>query len=117
MTALGIDTTDRETTQDWTGLTSGHQRPAKVQAAYDAMIEAWANYNFACDVRLYTPMQLDELREAARNADMDYSQVYALWQYSLQPCECQPGRPNEDERTCPSCRARHELNGDGEMPF
>ena len=102
--------------QDYTGLTSGHQRPAKVEQAYDAMIEAWADYNFACDASIYTPEQLMEIRNHAREIDAEYHRLYTVWQTAQGECKCRMIDADRDY-TCMAHRAQAELNGAGDMPF
>ena len=106
--------------KDWTGLVSGHQRPAKLHDADHARLDAWADYIALCDN--YADGKLLDIgivinaRAVAQALDAEYNRLYNVWQTSMGECECRPIDADR-EYTCLSCRAKHELNGDGDMPF
>jgi len=106
--------------QDYTGLTSGHQRPVKVHDADHARLDAWADYIALCDKyesgRLLDSSIVINAREVAQALDAEYHRLYTVWQTSLQPCECRMIDADRDY-TCMAHRALAELNGDGDMPF
>jgi hypothetical protein len=114
-----IADTHHSLTQDWTGLTSGHQRPAKVQAAYDAMIEAWSEHSGICDAFAdgkATHEMVNNALDVARYYDAEYHRIYGVWQTAQGECKCRPIDADR-EYVCLAHRAQAELNGDGEMPF
>jgi hypothetical protein len=112
---LGINITEQDKTYDWTGLRSGHIRPLKVEEAYTDQIDAWGNYIAACDEGKTNP-ELEALRLVAIQKGQAYQSIYLTWAISQQDCTCRPGRPDEGERVCPACTAKHYLD-DGEMPY
>jgi len=117
-----IADTHHSLTQDYTGLVSGHQRPLAVEEAHQLMLDAWADYNTACDMRKeddYEALKgIQTLYWTAQDADKNYSAVYNLWQTSLQECSCRQFAPDR-ETLCRACAARNLLKTmeDGEMPY
>jgi len=128
MTTLGVNVSTQDPTHDYTGLTSGHPRPAKVIAAQEYMLEAWANHSAAIDRyegggdsyprAMVLRKEIDTLLQSAIAADAEYYRIFRVWAASLQECACRPGRPNESDYTCAACRAKQELDDDGEeLPY
>lgn len=116
MTALGIDITTQDTTYDWTGLTTGHPKPIKVQEAYDDMIAAWSAHMSMADlfeIGLATHEDIARTLGAAQMADRNYQFVALTWEVSQNECTCHPVTGN----ACPSCTAKHYIEMGDEMPF
>ena len=104
-----MDTLAIETTTMFDRLPTHASRPARVQAAADAVAVAWALHSRTIDMIFeendYAPDELSAMILAAANsaiaAEREYAGIYQTWQDELSETNQEPEQENTDEIPLP----------------
>jgi hypothetical protein len=101
---------------DWTGLVSGHAKPAWLASAFEARERLWSRLMQAADEN---PTQVKDILTDILEMELEYHRLYTLWDQAkarlldFPECECTE-RPNNQASACPHCKAMSILKHGGE---